>query len=80
MDEHLGQAIPFRQLQKAVNMRNVAVYASVGHKAVKMERGIMVFAVFHRRQKLRILKEVPVLDGFRDPGQLLIHNAAGAHI
>ena len=49
-------------------------------KAVKMERGIMVFAVFHRRQKLRILKEVPVLDGFRDPGQLLIHNAAGAHI
>ena len=61
-------------------MRNVAVYASVGHKAVKMERGIMVFAVFHRRQKLRILKEVPVLDGFRDPGQLLIHNAAGAHI
>ena len=40
----------------------------------------MFFAVFHCLQEFGNLKEIPILNGLGDPGQLLIHDAARAHV
>ena len=61
-------------------MSDMAVDAAVGHEAVQMQRGIILFAVFHSIQQGRIFKKGPVLDFLGNSGQFLIYNTACAHV
>ena len=45
-----------------------------------MQRGAILLAVFHRIQKGRILKEIPILNGLGDLGQILIYDTACPNI
>ena len=80
MDIYLFQAVSLSQIQKAVDVRVVALHSAIGHKAEHMKCGIIFFAVFHSRKEFRDLEKVAILNGFCDPCQFLINNAAGAHI
>ena len=61
-------------------MRDVAVYAAVGNKSVKMKRGIVLLCVSAGCQQSLILKEIAVLNLFRNSGKLLVHDAPCAHV
>ena len=80
MDKHLFQAVSLSQLQKPEDMGHVAVYASVGYQSHQMKRGIILLTVLNSCKELFVLEEIAVLDCFRDSGQLLIYNAACAHV
>ena len=80
MNIYFFQALLLRQLQQAVQMGNVAVYATVRKKSHKMNRGIVVFCILHSRKKCLILEEIAVLDLFCDPCKLLVYDTACAHI
>ena len=80
VDEHILQAVVPRQLHECIQVRQVTMYAAVAAKAVKVQRGTVLFAVFDRAEESGIFEEVPVLNGFRDARQLLIHHAPGADV
>ena len=77
---NLLQAFSLSHLQKSVKMCIVAVNAAIGKKSHEMNGGIIVPGILHSCQKSFILKEIPVVDLFCDPGKLLIYDAACAHI
>ena len=68
------------QREKPVYMRIMAVYASVGHEPVHMERAVMLLHVLTGRKKRLILKEISVLDRLCDLRKILIYDAPCAHI
>ena len=76
----LLQAMALRQLQKAVDVRIVAVHAAVGHQSEHVEGGILRLRVLHSGDQGLVLKEVPVLNLLGDAGQLLVYDAPRAHI
>ena len=80
MDKDLRQTVPLRKLQKGVKMVRMGMDAARGDQPPDMQRGIVLFAVFDRSQESRVLKEITVLDRLGDPGQVLIDDAAGAHV
>ena len=61
-------------------MGDMAVYAAVRYQSEHVQGGIVLLAILYRRHKCLILKEIPVLDGLGDPGQLLVHDPACAHV
>ena len=61
-------------------MVDVAVYAAIGAKRKQMQGLVVCLCTMHRVQKRGIFKEVAILDGFGDAGQLLIHHAACADV
>ena len=80
MNEYLLKAVSLRQLKQSEQVRDMAVHAAVGQKAVQMKRTVIFFAVLNRRKKRRVLKEVPIGNLLGDSGQLLIYNTACSHI
>ena len=80
VDVHLLEPRILRQPQQAVKVGVVAVHAAVRAEAHQVQRGVVLFAVLHRRQQSGVLKEVPVLDRLGDAGQLLIDDAARADV
>ena len=80
VDKDLRQTVPLCKLQKGVKMVRMGMDAARGDQTPDMQRGIVLFAVFDRSQESRVLKEITVLDRLGDPGQVLIDDAAGAHV
>ena len=58
----------------------MAVYAAVGQQADEVQGAVVLLSVLHSGQECLVLKEGAVLDGLGDAGELLVHNAAGAHV
>ena len=77
---YLLQAVPLSQLQQPVNVSDVAVYAAVRDQAVEVQGRVLLFAVVDSGHQALIGEEITVLYGLGDPGQLLIHDAPGAHV
>ena len=77
---NLLQTVLFCHFQQCVQMRVMAVYPAVGKKSEKMQGTAVLLCVFHRQDQLFIFKEVTVLNGLGDAGQILIDNPSGAHI
>ena len=77
---HFLNALSLRQLKQSINMRIVAVNAAVGNKSHQVQRGIIFLHILACRHKRFIFKEIPVLDGFRNLRQILVHDAACAHV
>ncbi len=61
-------------------MRIVAVHAAVREQAPQMEVAVVFPAVIHRGHQRFVLKKVSVLDGLRDPGQILKDDPSRAHV
>ena len=61
-------------------MGDVAVNTAVREKSEQMQCGIVCFCILNSLYQLFILEEIAVLDCFCDSGQLLIYNAACAHV
>ena len=80
MDIDIFQPLALGELQKAVNMRVVAVHAARGDQPHQVERRAVLPAVLRRLEESLILEEIPVLDRFRDPGQLLVDYSPRAHV
>ena len=74
------EAVALRHFKESVQMRIVAVHTAVRQKSVKVQIGAPHLAVVDRGKKLGILEKLAVLDLLGDPGQLLIHDPAGAHV
>ena len=73
-------ALSLRQLKQPVNMCVVAVHAAVRHKTHQVQSGIIFLHILACCKERLILKEISVLDGFRDLCQILIHDASCAHV
>ncbi len=58
----------------------VGVHPTVGHQAHQVQAAAGLPQGVHSPNKLLLLEEVPVLDGFGDAGQFLVHDAARADI
>ena len=73
---YLFQTVALRHFQNAVQVFRVGMYAAGGYQTDQMQRGIMFFAVFHRRQHRLVFKENAILDILGDLYQHLIYHAA----
>ncbi len=80
MDVHLLHTVAFGHFQQSHQMVEVAVHAAVGQQADEVQRRAGLFGGGHGVLQRLILKEIAVLNGLGDAGQLLIHDAAGAHV
>ena len=74
------ETLTFCQFQKSEYMGDMAVNTAVREKSEQVQCGIICFCIFNSLYQLFILEEIAVLDCFRDSGQLLIYNAACAHV
>ena len=58
----------------------MAVHPAVGQEARQVQGGPRFFGVVHGVFQGFVFEEIPILNGFGDAGQLLIHHPAGADI
>ena len=80
MDIDLFQAAALGQFHQGIQVGVVAVHTAVGEQPNEMQRGLFRNGVIHCGDEGGVLKEVAILDGLGDAGQLLVHNAAGADV
>ena len=80
MDIHFVNATALGKLHDAVEVSVVAVNAAVGHKTHQVKSRGILFAVLHCANESFIGEKVAVLNGFCDPGKLLIDHPAGADV
>ena len=80
MNVDLLKPMTLCQLQKAVNMGVVAVYAAVGYKTVHMEGGILCLCILYCLYQCLVFKKYTILNLLGDTRQLLVYNTARAHI
>ena len=80
MYKDLVQSVPLCHLKQSVHMGIVAVNTAVGQQAVHMQLAVVLLNVFHSLHKDFIFKEISVLDRLGDTGQILINDAACAHV
>ena len=74
------QALSLAELQDRVQVGVVAVYAAVGKQAPDVQIGIVLFTVIDGAEQFFVLEEYAVLDIFGDQCQVLIYDAAAAHV
>ena len=80
MDIDLFQTVLLCQIDQAEDVLHVGVNTARAHQTVNMQLAVVLFAVVDCTEECLVLKEVAVLDGLGDTGQLLIDNAAGADV
>ena len=80
MDIHVVEPTLFGHFKQRVQMLVMAVDAAIGNKAVCMELLPVFLSVFHRLNKLRLLKETAVFNILCDAGELLIDDTPRADI
>ena len=80
MDIDLFQATALSEFHQCIQMGIVAVHTAVGQQPNQMQSGFFRNGIVHRRNKSGIFKEIAILNGLGDAGQLLINNAAGANV
>ena len=80
VDIDLFQTAAPCQLQKSIDVGDVAVDAAVRNEPHEMQGAVLFLAVGHCRLQLGNLKQVSVFDGLCNAGQLLINDAASAHV
>ena len=74
------QTFALCHLQKCIEMGIMTVYAAVRKQSIKMKGRIILLRILHSSQKCFILEEITILNLFGNSGQLLIYDAASAHI
>ena len=80
VDVRLGNTVLFRHFQQRVQVGNVTMDAAVRQKSPQVQLLAGLLGVLHRLQQGGIFKEVAVLDGLGDLGQILIDDAPRAHV
>ena len=80
MDKHLLEPLVARKLDQRVEMRVVRVYAAVREQAHQVQRGIVLFAVFNRREEGFVVEEIAIRNCLRDAGQFLIDDPPRANV
>lgn len=61
-------------------MLDMAMYPAVGQEAIQMELLVVILCSLHRFDQRRVVEKLPFADRFRNPGQILVHDAACADV
>ena len=77
---HLGQTCTLCKLQQTIQVGVVAVHAAAGQQTHQMQSAAVLLTVLHRSGKSLVGKEITILNGLGDPGQLLVHDTTGANV
>jgi hypothetical protein len=63
-----------------VQVALMAVHAAIGDEAEKVQRPRGSRTSLHRCTQRRVRGQLTICDAFVDPGEVLVHDAAGAHV
>ncbi len=78
--ENLGDALALGHFDEGVKMGVVGVHAAVGEKTGEVQPPRPRLRLFHAGDERRVREEVAVDDRLADPGQVLVHHAAGTDV
>ncbi len=71
---------PPGHLDEGEQVAQMAVHAAVGHEADEVERIAAASDAIHRRDERRVLEKITVADALVDAREVLVDDAAGAHV
>jgi hypothetical protein len=80
VDEDARHLAPRRHVDERVQVSLMAVDAAVGHEADEVQRVQPARDAIHRGDERVADEEVGVADAFIDPREVLVNDAAGAHV
>ena len=80
VNKDLCEPVILCELDERIEMRQMAMHAAIRTQSHEVQRRIMLLAVLDCSKERGILKELAVVNRFRDAGKLLIHDAPGADV